>query len=75
MLHRLWRVLVESYVGAIAMGWALADCIAHFVGIFSASTARLVSQKNYSDLTQKMTGRKISGSLPFRIRRGAAGVG
>lgn len=26
MLDRLRRVLVESYVGAIAMGWILADC-------------------------------------------------
>ncbi len=65
MLDRLRRILVESYVGAIAMGWVLADCIAHFVGIFSAPIAGWVSQKNYYDLTQKMTGPKVTGSLPF----------
>ena len=65
MLDRLRRVLVESYVGAIAMGWVLADCISHFVGIFSAPIAGWVSQKNYHDLTQKMTGPQLTGSLAF----------
>jgi hypothetical protein len=65
MLDRLRRILVESYVGAIAMGWVLADCIAHFVGIFSAPIAGWVSQKNYHALTQKMTEPQTTGSLDF----------
>lgn len=36
MLNRLKRTLVESFVGAIALGYLLAQTILHFVNIFAS---------------------------------------
>ena len=36
MFERLKRTLVESYVGAIALGYLLAQVILHFVNFFSS---------------------------------------
>jgi hypothetical protein len=35
MFSRLKRVLVESYVGVVALGYTLAQCILQFVGLFT----------------------------------------
>ena len=35
MLERLRRVIVESLVGAIALGWLLAQGVLHFAGILT----------------------------------------
>jgi uncharacterized membrane protein YsdA (DUF1294 family) len=56
MLDRLKRALVDSYVGAIALGWLLAQDILHFVGIFGAPVGAWVSQNTYRAMTQKSTG-------------------
>ena len=56
MLERLKRAIVESYVGAIALGWLLAEGIMHFVGIFAAPVGGWVSQSNYRDVIQKNAG-------------------
>jgi len=56
MLERLRRNLVESYIGAIALGWLLAQDILHFVGIFGAPVRAWVSQNTYRTLTQKTSG-------------------
>ena len=42
-------------MGAIALGWLLAQGIVDFVGIFSAPVASWVSQNTYREITQKAT--------------------
>jgi hypothetical protein len=63
MLDRLKRTLVDSYIGAIALGWLLAQDIMYFVGIFSTPVASWVSQNTYREMTQKATG--LAG-FPFQ---------
>jgi hypothetical protein len=47
MLKRLKRSLVESYVGAIALGYLLAEVILYFTYIFSSPVTAWLSQENY----------------------------
>ena len=47
MFKRLKRALVESFIGAIALGYVLAQCILHFVSIFASPIAGWVSRSNY----------------------------
>jgi hypothetical protein len=44
MFDRLKRALVETYVGAIAMGWLLATAVVDFVSIFSSPVQGWVSR-------------------------------
>jgi hypothetical protein len=71
MLERLKWAVVESYVGAIALGWLLAEVITHFVGIFAAPVAGWVSQRNYRDVIQKNAwsmGFPFQDALPELLR-------
>jgi predicted Kef-type K+ transport protein len=63
MLERLKRALVDSYIGAIALGWLLAQDVMYFVGIFSTPVTSWVSQNTYREMTQKATG--LAG-FPFQ---------
>jgi predicted Kef-type K+ transport protein len=65
MLERLKGALVETYVGAIALGWLLAQDIMYFVGIFSTPVAGWVSQNTYREITQKTT--TGSAGFPFQV--------
>lgn len=47
MFERLKGAVVKSYVGAIALGYLLAQCILHFVNIFAAPVAGWVSRNDY----------------------------
>jgi hypothetical protein len=47
MFERLKRALVESFMGAIALGYLLAQCILHFVNIFASPIAGWVSRNDY----------------------------
>src|SRR5260370_32724086 len=47
MSDRLKRDLVDSFIGAIAPGFLLAQCILLFVNIFAAPIAGWVSRNNY----------------------------
>jgi hypothetical protein len=47
MIERLKRALVESFVGAIALGYLLAQCILHFVNIFASPIAGWISRNQY----------------------------
>jgi hypothetical protein len=47
MFERLKRALVESFVGAIALGYLLAQCILHFVNTFASPIAGWVSRNDY----------------------------
>jgi hypothetical protein len=47
MFERLKGALLESFVGAIALGYLLAQCILHFVGIFASPISGWVSRNDY----------------------------
>jgi hypothetical protein len=70
MFKRLKRALVESYVGAIALGWILAQIVTHFVGIFSAPVGSWVSQNTYRNMTKTIgsTGFPFEAAYPELIR-------
>jgi len=51
MFDRLKRALVESYVGAIALGWLFAQGLIHFANIFAAPVAVWIARKEYARLT------------------------
>ena len=46
-MNRLKKTLVESYVGAIALGWMFAQGILHFANVFSAPLAGWVARREY----------------------------
>ena len=43
-MNSVKRALIESYVGAIALGYLLAEVILHFVRIFTEPAAAWVAQ-------------------------------
>lgn len=47
MFEPLKRTLVESYVGAIALGYMLAQGILHFVNIFVSPVALWILRKDF----------------------------
>ena len=71
MFDRLKRALVESYIGAIALGYAFAQGILHFVNIFVSPIAGWVSRKEYGGLmpsTSRLPGFSLQDALPEAIR-------
>ena len=71
MLERLKQSLVESYVGAIALGYLLAEAILYFVNIFAAPIVGWVSRKQYGGLAPKDThlpGFSLEDALPNLAR-------
>jgi len=67
MLKRLKGALVESYVGAIALGYLLAHCILHFVNIFASPVAGWVSRNDYRAIMPggaAMVGFSLKDALP-----------
>src|SRR5208283_3194976 len=50
MFERLKRALVESFVGAIALGYALAQCILYFVNIFASPLASWITRSEFRDV-------------------------
>ena len=50
MLKQLKKILVESYVGVIALGWIFSQGILHFTFIFSAPVASWIQRRQYSGL-------------------------
>lgn len=50
MLKQVKKILVESYVGAIALGWIFAQSILHFTFIFSAPVASWIQRRQYGGL-------------------------
>ncbi len=47
MFDRLKRSLVESFLGALALGWLFAWAILDFVSIFSAPVTNWISRNEY----------------------------
>ena len=71
MLERLKKVLVSSFVGAIAPGWVFAQGILHFAYVFSAPVASWLTRRQYhgiagSDTT--FTSFSFKDALPELIR-------
>lgn len=70
MFKRIKQALVESYIGAIALGYLLAEVVVHFTGIFSAPVASWAEQKTVSSWTSGISHSParpafgISDSLP-----------
>ncbi len=53
MLERLKSALVGSFVGAIALGWLLAQGIMHFAGIFTAPLTNWIARREYRELADR----------------------
>jgi hypothetical protein len=67
MFDRMKRALVESFVGAIALGYLLAQCILHFVGIFASPISGWVSRNNYRPIIPSgagLAGFSLKDALP-----------
>lgn len=52
MRERAKRALVESYIGAIALGYVLAEAIFAFANIFASPVENWVEQVDYQRLTR-----------------------
>ena len=63
MLRRLKSALVESFVGAIAVGWLLAQGIMHFANIFTAPLADWVARREYREFADHPS---MSTSVSFQ---------
>jgi hypothetical protein len=63
VIERLKQSLVNSFVGAIALGWILADCILHFVSIFTTPISRWLMGKEYPEFTGRAA---VSTGFPFQ---------
>jgi hypothetical protein len=70
MLDRLKRTLVESYVGAIALGWLLATAVLDFVSIFTAPIQVWVSGNEYRALSHNNgpVGLHLQDALPAIVK-------
>jgi ABC-type sulfate transport system permease component len=66
MLDRLRSALVESFVGAIALGYLLAEVILGFVNIFGAPLGYWVSRNEFRGL-EPPTGMAPVSPLEFAI--------
>jgi len=70
LLKRLKNALVDSFVGAIALGWLFAQGILHFANIFSTPFADWVTRREYRGLTDRAMSTNFSfqAGLPELIR-------
>jgi hypothetical protein len=63
MVDRLKRVLVESFIGAIALGYVLAEIVQYFVSVFTSPVSAWATRNLYRGLVPGTTA--FSGS-PLR---------
>jgi hypothetical protein len=70
MFERLKQTLVDSYVGAIAMGWLLATAVLDFVSIFSSPVQGWVSRNEYQAIsnTNVPVGFQLQDALPELVK-------
>lgn len=70
MFERLKRPLVESYVGAIALGWLLASGILNFASIFSSPVLGWVTRNEVLTLSHVTVpvGFQLRDALPELIK-------
>jgi hypothetical protein len=55
MFDRLKRALVESFVGAIALGYVLAQCTLHLVNVFSWPVSGWLRRNEYREIAPHTT--------------------
>src|SRR5260370_40037323 len=71
MLNRLKQAVVDSYVGAIALGYLFAQGVLHFVNIFASPVAGWITRKQYGGLvpgTTSLPGFSLQDALPEVVR-------
>jgi hypothetical protein len=71
MLERLKVALVESFVGAIALGWLFSQAVMHFAFIFVTPFVAWAQRKEYPGLRSTMggpTGFSVHDALPELVR-------
>jgi hypothetical protein len=71
MFERLKKNLVDSFVGAIALGWVFAQGILHFANMFSTPFASWIMRREYSgfmDHNTRSTSFSLQDALPDLIR-------
>jgi hypothetical protein len=71
MLERLKKVLVESFVGAIALGYIFAQAILHFAWVFAAPIAAYVARREYRGIVENMAAPRgffLQDALPELVR-------
>jgi hypothetical protein len=54
MFERLKKALVESYVGAIGLGWIFAQGVLHFAYVFTGPLVGWISSKEYFAFTARV---------------------
>lgn len=71
MLDRLKSALVDSYIGAVALGYMLAQCVLHFVNVFANPIAGWITRDEYKDVVTHgttMVGFTFRDGLPELVR-------
>jgi hypothetical protein len=71
MFDRLRKVLVRSFVGAIALGWVFAQGILHFAYVFSAPVGGWLMRREYRGVMDRMatpTGFSLQDAVPELVR-------
>lgn len=71
MLKRLKLVLVNSFVGAIAIGWVFAQGVLHFAYVFSAPVADWLTRREYQGIADRAdisTAFSLQVALPELVR-------
>ena len=71
MFDRLRRALVESFVGAIGLGWIFAQGVLHFSGIFTAPIAGWIVRdeyKQFADHGAAPSGFLLRDAFPELVR-------
>jgi hypothetical protein len=71
MLNRLRAVLVNSFVGAIGLGWLFAQGVLHFAYVFSAPIASWLTRREYRGIADRpnfSTAFSLQDALPELVR-------
>jgi len=71
MIRRVKQAVVESYIGAIALGYLLAQVVWHFVDVFAAPLAFWASSKEIGQMTGRSNPAPYIGyrdAIPEMIR-------
>lgn len=71
MFERLKRALVESFVGAVALGYLLAQAVLHFANVFTSPLSGWVARKELREFGCRSTalaGISVQDALPELVR-------
>ena len=71
MLDHLKSALVSSYVGAIALGYIMAQCALHFINVFAMPIAGWITRDEYKNVVahgMPMVGFTFRDGIPELVR-------